>query len=283
MSRPVAIVTGSSSGIGKVFARSLAPNHDLILVARRRELLDDVARSLRSEFGSQVEVVVADLCKPTDLALLAARVAEQNDLVMLVNNAGFGAGDYFWESDLDDLRRMHALHVMATLELTHAALRNMVPKNNGCVILVSSMGALMARAGSTSYRATKAWMVSFAEGLSLELRCSHSKVAVQVLCPGFTESEFQSKRGITPSTLAKPSFWLTANEVVAYSLREAQRGTPLVIPGWRYRWMAAIIPRLPWGLRSKLQRANWWMHKFCPGLTYSARRPDRTDKRCREG
>src|SRR5205085_1893673 len=99
--------------------------------------------------------------------------------------AGFGTKGRFWEAELDGQDRMHRLHVLATMRLTHAALRNMVPRDFGGIINVASVAAFVRSSGSTSYSATKSWMTAFTEGLYLELRSSGSNVAVQALCPGF--------------------------------------------------------------------------------------------------
>jgi uncharacterized protein len=270
MAKPLAIVTGGSNGIGLVFARKLAVDHDLLIIARNKNRLEDAASMLRKDGGNSVDVLSADLSVMREIEIVANRVRSAENLSLLVNNAGFGSGSYFWESDLGPLTKMHHLHVMATLHLTHAALQNMVPRGKGAVIQVSSMGALMARAGSSSYRATKAWMVAFAEGLSLELQCAQSPVSMQVLCPGFTFSDFHERRGVDMRTLARPSFWHAPEFVVNTSLRELGRGKVLVVPGWRNRLIGSVMPRLPLKMRSKVQRTDSWLHRFAPGLTYSA-------------
>ncbi len=121
-------ITGASSGIGAAFARKLAPEHDLILIARRKDRLDGLAGELSSKYQSRIEVVDADLTDEGDLAKTAERIGREERLVLLVNNAGFGTKGRFWQAPLEGQERMHRLHVMATMRLTHAALRNMVPE-----------------------------------------------------------------------------------------------------------------------------------------------------------
>ena len=131
MARSVAVITGASSGIGVVFARKLAAQHDLLLIARRKELLEALATELTALHGSVVSVLPADLTQEKDLALVADRIASEPNLALLVNNAGFGTRGVFWEANLEGQEQMHRLHVTATVRLSHAALKNMVGKNSG--------------------------------------------------------------------------------------------------------------------------------------------------------
>src|SRR5579862_2777321 len=101
MKRPLAAVTGASSGIGAVFARKLAPSHDLLVIARRRDRLEALAGELRAEHGAEVEVWPADLADPVDREEAAKRLAGEERLELLVNNAGFGGRGFFWEAPLE--------------------------------------------------------------------------------------------------------------------------------------------------------------------------------------
>jgi len=253
MERPIAVITGASSGIGEAFARRLAPTHDLVLVARRRDRLDALAAELSRRHGADVEALGADLAEPAGLAAVETRLAD-NRLALLVNNAGFGTKGLFWEAALEGQERMHALHVMATVRLTHAALRPMVARDRGAVVNVASVAAFARRAGNASYGATKSWMTAFTEGLHLELRGAGSKVSVQALCPGFTITGFHEAMKMDRAERAGPSFWLTADAVAAASLDGLRRGRLFVIPGWRYRLLVAVIGKLPAAVRVALER-----------------------------
>jgi short-subunit dehydrogenase len=247
--RPVAIVTGASSGIGEVFARKLAGSHDLVLVARRRERLEALAAQLSERTGCRAEGFAADLSEEGDLARLADRIAGEQRLALLVNNAGFGSRRLFWEAPLEAEERMHRLHVMATVRLCHAALGNLVPRNCGAIINVASVAAFARSAGSSSYGATKSWMTAFTEGLHLELKSKGSAVRVQALCPGFTYSEFHDVLKVRRESMAGKSFWLSAEEVVAASLGGLERRRLYGIPGWRYRLLVALLTKFPTALR----------------------------------
>jgi len=254
MARTLAVITGASSGIGAVFAKKLAAEHDLLLIARRKDRLDALATELRKQFGTSVEVVAADLADEQGLALAAERIGATADLGLLINNAGFGAGGYFWEAELDRQEEMHRLHVMAVVRLCHVALKKMVPRNTGGIINVASVAAFVRRPGSTSYGATKSWMTVFTEGLYLELEAARSAVRVQALCPGFTYSEFHDAAQLDRAKLAPRSFWLDADFVVDESLKGLRRGNLFVIPNWKYKAVAGLLTKLPVAARLAIER-----------------------------
>jgi short-subunit dehydrogenase len=254
--KSVAVITGASSGFGVVFARKLAADHDLLLVARRKERLETLAAELTAQYGCEVDVLPADLTNENDLSSVAERIAAEPRFTLLVNNAGYGTRGLFWESDLAVQENMHRLHVMATVRLSHAALRNLVPKNVGGIINVASVASFVQRAGSVSYGATKRWMTTFTEGLYLELESIQSAVKVQALCPGFTYTEFHAALGIEREKVAPSSLWLQPEFVVDESLKALARGKLFVIPGWRYQAIVALVSKLPTPLRLAFENAG---------------------------
>jgi uncharacterized protein len=234
-SKPLALVTGASSGIGEAFARRLAADgYRLILVARRRERLDGLAARM-----SGAEVVAVDLSEESGLELVESRIKATPDLDLLVNNAGFGSMGRFFEIAVDSQDRMHRLHVIATMRLTHAALGGMVARGTGGVINVSSVAAFGQNPGSVSYCATKTWMNSFTEGLDIELKSVGSRVKVQALCPGFTTTEFQDVIGMDRRRIPR-WMWMRADDVVDASLKGLAADKLIVVPGLLYK----IIRRL---------------------------------------
>jgi short-subunit dehydrogenase len=243
----IALVTGASAGIGAAFAERLARDgYRLMLVARRRDRLEAMARKL-----GNAEVLEADLVEEGGLRRVAEWIQGEPRLTLLVNNAGFGTRGRFWQEDLDGQERMHRLHVMATVRLTHAALRGMVARDRGAVINVSSVAGFGATPGGASYCATKAWMNTFTEGVALDLRTARSRVRMQALCPGFTVTEFhevaQMDRKKIPSGL-----WMRAEDVVDASLAGLASGRELVIPGAGYRLLAWLQKHMPPGLRRRV-------------------------------
>lgn len=254
MANAVAVITGASSGIGAVFARRLARDYDLILIARRKDRLDQLANELRSLNGAQkVEVIAADLATDEDCGRVMERLRGESRLGLLINNAGFGSRGRLWETKLEEQEQMHRLHVLATLRLTHAALPGMVARDSGGIINVSSVAAFVRSPGSASYCATKSWMTVFTEALYLELLSANSQVRVQALCPGYTYSEFHDVLGVNRYEFAPRRLWMTADDVVDASLDGLARGKLFVVPGRMYRLIAALIPKLPTRLRLMME------------------------------
>ena len=255
MSRPVAAITGASSGIGEVFAHKLALTHDLLLIARRRERLDAMAAEFLTRHGTQVVILAADLTDASDLAAVAERIAAEPNLELFVNNAGLGMRGLLWESDPKRLEYMHRLNVSAVLRLSHAALSNLIVRRSGVLINVASVAGFVRRARNAGYGATKAWVIAFTESLYLELKSIQSPVRVQALCPGYTFTEFHDHLNIDRMRIASRAMWLRADFVVEESLRELRSGKLFVVPGWRYRWIVNLSSILPIPLRLMLERA----------------------------
>lgn len=249
MQRPVALITGASSGLGAEFAWALAARGaDLILTARREERLAALARQLQSEHGTHTDFLTADLATDAGIAGLKARIVATPNLRWLINNAGFGGKGRFDRAPIDDLDRMHRLHVLAPLQLTHAALGGMVARDAGAIINVASVVSFVLIAGSVGYAATKSWLHVLSEGVYLELRNSRSKVRIQSLCPGYIMTEFHDVIGMDRALIPK-FLWLDARFVVRESLKALERNEFLVIPSWKYRLIVRVARRLPRPLR----------------------------------
>ncbi len=239
--RPVALITGASSGIGAAYARQLATRgYDLILVARRETRLRELADSL----NTTSQLIAADLTTDEGLALTEHAIREYEALDMLVNNAGFGTRGRFWEASFESQLKMHELHVMATMRLTHAALACMVPRGRGAVINVSSVAAFGQSPGNVSYTSTKTWINSFTTGLDIELRSIGSPVKVQAVCPSFTRTEFHQTLGMDPRAIAN-IFWMQADDVVRTSLAQLKNRKVIVVPGWRSKVAATLLKIVP--------------------------------------
>ncbi|HXJ44018.1 MAG TPA: SDR family oxidoreductase [Bryobacteraceae bacterium] len=250
VNRPVALITGASSGIGATFARKLAGRgFNLILVARRADKLAELARDLPVE----CEIVTADLSTDAGVSAVTSAIRGCAELELLVNNAGFGTLGRFWSADLAGQDSMHRVHVLAVMQLTRAALEGMTARNKGGVINVSSVAAFSINEGNVSYCSTKAWMNSFTEGLALELNGVNSAVKVQALCPGFTITEFHDTLGVDRKGI--PGFlWMQAHEIVDASLRGLDRGKVIVVPGWIYRTIVSLLRPLPFAIRRHIRR-----------------------------
>lgn len=249
-----AVVTGASSGLGAEFARQLAARGaDLVLVARDRAALEDIAERLRADHRVQVEVLAADLVTDDGLAAVVARVSDRRRPIgILVNNAGFGLDLDFAAADIADEQRHLDLHVRATMHLTHAALGAMLERGHGRIVNVASVAGFMPRG---TYGAVKAWVISFSRWANAVY--APRGVTVTALCPGFTHTNFHERLGLPPGREGIPAvMWLDAADVVREGLRDAARGKAVSIPSLRYKLLVAAMRLLPSPLAARLARTG---------------------------
>ncbi|KAA1245859.1 SDR family oxidoreductase [Mycobacterium simiae] len=239
MPRPVALITGPTSGIGAGYARRYARDgYRLVLVARDVERLQQLAGELEAEAGS-VEILPADLAHAAGRDKVVERLC--TGVQVLVNNAGFGTSGEFWTADPALLQAQLDVNVTAVMQLTRAALAPMLEAGAGTIINIASVAGLIPGRGST-YSASKAWVVSFSEGLAVGLQ--GTGVGVHAVCPGYVHTEFHTRAGIGAPKL--PSFmWLEVDEVVSQSLADIARGTVVSIPGLHYQVIVTAGRMMP--------------------------------------
>jgi len=252
--RPIALVTGASAGIGKELARVLAPDHDLILSARRVDELNALAAELRTG-GAACHVVPADLADPAGPRQLADAVAALGlPVVVLVNNAGFGDLGPFASADLGKLTRMIRVNVTALTELTALFLPVMRERGRGRILNVGSVAGFQPGPMMATYYATKAYVNSLSQALANELR--GTGITVTCLCPGPTETEFTAVAGMHPGRAFSVGHRMTARQVAEAGVRGMDRGKVLVIPGGRNRLVIFLQRFAP---RAVVVRAVRWM------------------------
>ncbi|MBR7092349.1 MAG: SDR family oxidoreductase [Clostridia bacterium] len=217
-----ALITGASSGIGRDIARLLAAQgHELILVARRRDRLEQLA----AELPVPVTVVPADLSEPGAGEALYRRL-EGRQVDILVNNAGFGAFGLFEETPLARDRAMLAVNVAALHELTKLYYTDFKRRDAGYILNVASSAAFLPGPLLAEYYAGKAYVLRLTQALYEELRRSGSHVRVSALCPGPVRTEFDTTAGVTFSARGLPS-----DKVARAAVRGMFRGKLVIVPG----------------------------------------------------
>jgi uncharacterized protein len=250
MAQDVALITGASSGIGEALARRIARDgRHLVLVARRADRLESLARGLKDAHGIGVHVVARDLTRPGAAGDVLADVDRRGLTVdWLVNNAGFGTVGRFDQipiaRELEEIR----LNVEVLVELTGRCLPGMVARRRGAVVNIASLGGFAPGPYMATYAATKAFVLSFTEAVAAEMR--GTGVDVLCVCPGFTRTEFQQSAEVDVSGV--PSFaWMSADEVADQAVRAVGRG-PVLVNGVMNSVMAGAIRFVPRGLTSRL-------------------------------
>lgn len=237
-----ALVTGSSAGIGVALAAELAAaGTNLVLTARREDRLATVARDLSTKHSIRTEICVADLADPSAPDAIFAFVRERNLHVdLLVNNAGFGAYGEFSASDRVRQVEMVQVNCSAVVSLTHLFLQPMLQRKSGDILIVASTAAFQAVPYITTYAATKAFDLHFAEGLAEEVK--QSGIRVCGLCPGSTESEFHLVANQNSAPAAKRPRE-TAEKVARVGLQALAAGKSYVVSG-RRNYFGAHFQRL---------------------------------------
>ncbi|KQM97594.1 SDR family NAD(P)-dependent oxidoreductase [Sphingomonas sp. Leaf25] len=228
MTRPAALITGASSGIGLSFAHHLArTGHDLILVARREDRLRAIAEELSAEHSIDIEVMVADLADPDDLDLVEERLQDGEPVSLFVNNAGFAAFGKVGEGDREDMTDMLLLNVVAFSRLADAAMVGMQRAGQGTIINVGSGTLFTKLPGYAGYGATKAYVAYYTRVMQVEAK--DSGIRVQLLIPGVTATDFHAVAGHSVDDFP-PERVMEADDLVVASLRGLELGEAVCIP-----------------------------------------------------
>lgn len=241
----LAVVTGASSGIGEAYADALAARgHRVLAVARRADRLD----ALAARWPGRVVPLATDLSRPGAAHDVSARAGELGPVELLVSNAGRGAFGPVAKTDPYAARDMVALNLTAGVELVTRLLPGMVDRGRGGIVLVSSSGAYYPIPNLAVYNASKAFLLSFAESLSLET--DGTGVRVMALCPGPTATGFGETAGMGDMIEKAPGV-LSATDVVAEAMRAFDRGRTLCLPGAVSRAMTPVFAHLPRAVRRR--------------------------------
>jgi len=200
--------------------------------------MQERALGLQKKFNVQTHIIQADLSTDAGCAVVEQYIAN-NQVDVLINNAGFGLNKAFTMSDIDAEQQMFDVLVRTPMRLMHVALPLMKQRNKGVVINVSSVAGFIA--GGT-YSAAKSYLTVLSESLHTELAGTNIKIIA--LCPGFTRTEFHQRGRMSMKGL--PSFmWLDSDKLVAKAWRDALKGQAISIPGWQYQLLVSVIKGLP--------------------------------------
>lgn len=242
--RPLALITGASSGIGADLARDYAADgHDLILVARSEAALTALAAEVAKAHGVTATVITADLLDPAaPRALLADIEGRGLEIDVLVNNAGFGDGSPFTGASRDKTLGMIQVNVTALTDLMHGVLPGMVARGKGIILNVASTAAFQPGPSMAVYCATKAYVLSLSEAVAEELK--DSGVTVTALCPGPTRTNFMEVADIAGNALFSKGLVpvMTSAEVARIGHRAAKRGQVVAVAGLLNQ-IGALAPR----------------------------------------
>jgi short-subunit dehydrogenase len=223
-----ALITGASTGIGAVYAERLAKRaYDLILVARSRDRLVNLAERITNGTRRSVEIIDADLNDPTSLATVEAKLTEDASIALLVNNAGVGTHTPLLDSDVDAMTRMIDLNVTALTRLTYAAVPGFVSRGKGAIINISSIVSIAPEILNGVYGGTKAFVLAFSQSLHHELAIKGVKV--QAVLPGATATDFWQTAGLPLENL-NPAIVMSAGDMVDAALSGFDRGELVTIP-----------------------------------------------------
>ncbi len=226
-----AFITGASSGIGAEFAKQLAKRkYDLVLLGRNKKKLDSLAKFFKEKYFVSCEIICADFSIEEDIDR-ARKFLGNEDIDLLINNAGFGLNSEFMDSTLKENLSMMKVHNEATVIFTYVVLKKMLQKKRGCIINVASIAGWLPARKNALYSSTKIFLINFSKALSVEVR--NKGIIIQALCPGLTYTGFHStdkyngfKKSIVPRL-----FWMKSEEVVQKSLNALEKGKVVYIPG----------------------------------------------------
>jgi hypothetical protein len=246
-----ALITGATSGIGREFAeRFAAMGYDLIITGRRRNIIEKAAKEISHKSGVNVSVILAELSEDVGVRKVLKAIEKTGRIDVLINNAGFGLGELFYNETIENHLKMVRVHIDAAVRLTHGVLPGMLKSGSGIIINVSSLGSFLPTPYISIYGGTKAFLNIFTESLHIEMR--RKGIKMQSLCPGFTRTDFHIQMGIEEEIKKDVKHWMTPEEVVSCSMKALTKGKVICIPGFRNKLMRLLPVILP-------ERLYYWL------------------------
>jgi len=248
-----ALITGASSGIGRDMARILSSRgYDLILVARRKEKLEN----LKKELNTEVTIISMDVSSTFNCMKLYNKV-KKDDIDILINNAGFGLFGEFITNDLDKELDMIDVNIKAVHTLTKQFLNDFVKKDRGYILNIASSAAFLPGPLMATYYSTKAYVLRLTQSISEELKRKKSNVYIGALCPGPVNTEFNDVAGVKFSIKSLESY-----DVAEYAIKKMFKRKEIIIPGITTKIGTLLTRFLPYKLQSKIsfsiQKKKYW-------------------------
>jgi short-subunit dehydrogenase len=253
------LITGASEGIGLEFAKLFAKEkYNLVITARNETKLNELATEIKNQNNVNVKVLVKDLSKQNAGQEIFNELKSKNiDIDILINNAGVGVFDNYWNVKLQDEINMLQVNIMALTELTILFAKDMVNRGGGKILNVASTAAFQPGPTMPGYYASKAFVLRYSQAINYEIR--NKGVQVSTLCPGPTITEFQTRAKMKETNMFKRSFAMTAEEVALIGYKKLMKGRSVIITGG-INWLAAMASRIAPG-KISMRVVNWLLTK----------------------
>lgn len=245
MGSRIAVITGATSGIGAAYAEYYAKQgYDLVITGRKTKQINALAKKIVDQYKVKVEVNILEFSNYELVDKFIEKISKKK-IDVLVNNAGFGYNSSFYESDTLIYKRMVDTHIMMPIKLIGAILPNMIKRNEGTIINISSDGIYLMIPNSSVYAGTKAFLKTFTEILSLEL--NKKNIHTQVVIPGLTKTEFHRKMGMNESKQKNKGLmrWMEPKDVVRIAMKDLQKNKIISIPGFINKLIIKIVNIMP--------------------------------------
>ncbi len=254
-----ALITGASEGIGLEFAKIFSTEkYDLVITARNETKLNELANGIKNNHNVNVKVIAKDLSKQNAGEEIFNELKNENIVTdVLINNAGFGVFDNYWNVELQDEKNMLQVNIMALAELTNLFAKDMVSRGGGKILNVASTAAFQPGPTMAGYYASKAFVLSYSQAVDFELR--KKGVQVSTLCPGPTITEFQVRANMEEINLFKKGVTMNAKEVAQIGYNGLMKGKSVIIAGTMNKISAMSSKISPAKVSMKI--VNWLQSK----------------------
>lgn len=238
------LITGATSGLGLAYAREYAKEgYNLIITGRREDKIKANAMDIEQTYHMKVKVVIVDLANQEGLNYLLDKIKE-DEIEVLVNNAGFGLKPVLVETTGEEMDRIMFLQMNAVVILTQYILKKMLVRKCGTVINISSDGAFAVMPRNVIYSSTKLFIINLTEGLYMELE--KSDIKVQVVCPGFIDTDFHESAGLNVVKKKKGFMKFSSPEdIVSIAMKDLKKGKVVCVPGMDAKIVRLMVHFLP--------------------------------------